>query len=470
MIDIKDPRWAKYHGLPEAQVAAEAQKIRAEAHELAERSELQGADADRFEELADTLEYFKIRSESRARMLSLADAGGHIEAGASFDGPKRKDTDPTRDAALSNVERSHKAGRLTDAAAALSEKLIGSESIAARLAATTGSDAYRSAFAKLVVNPERGHLLWTPQESEAYRNAESVRSIISGSSGTGKHLVPWDLDPAVILTSAGSVSPLREISRVVTTSSNQWNGVSSAGVTAEWLAETAEAADASPSFAPEPVPLFKSSAWIEFSFEAEEDALGLLSELQRLLADGALELENAALVNGNGTTQPTGIVTSLVAAGGSVIVPGSGTEALAAADLYNLQNALGPRFQPNASFAANLATINTIRQFETGSGALKFPSAQNVPATLLGRPLHEVSNIDGTLNPAATESNYVAIYGDFGNFVIVDKLGSTVELVPQVFGPNRRPTGQRGLLLHRRIGSDVVNPAAFKLLRINTTA
>ncbi len=37
------------------------------------------------------------------------------------------------------------------------------------------------------------------------------------------------------------------------------------------------------------------------------------------------------------------------------------------------------------------------------------------------------------------------IVGDFASFLIVDRLGMSIELIPHLFGANRRPTGQRGL-------------------------
>ena len=136
-----------------------------------------------------------------------------------------------------------------------------------------------------------------------------------------------------------------------------------------------------------------------------------------------------------------------------------------------MQNALPPRFQPNAQWVGNLAVINTLRQFETSNGALKFPALQDNPPMLLGRTMNELSNMDGTINAAASENNYPLVYGDFGRgMVIVDRVGSTLELVPHLFGANRRPTGQRGALLWFRTGSDVVIPNAFRMLSIPTTA
>jgi HK97 family phage major capsid protein len=97
--------------------------------------------------------------------------------------------------------------------------------------------------------------------------------------------------------------------------------------------------------------------------------------------------------------------------------------------------------------------------------------AQDNPPRLLSRAMNELSNMDGSINPAATETNYPLAYGDFGaGMVIVDRIGSTLELVPHLFGPNRRPTGQRGALLWFRTGADVVIPDAFRLLSIPTAA
>jgi len=64
------------------------------------------------------------------------------------------------------------------------------------------------------------------------------------------------------------------------------------------------------------------------------------------------------------------------------------------------------------------------------------------------------------------------VFGDWSNFVIVDKAGSfRVELVPHLFGTtNGRPIGARGLLAHWRTGSDTVNDLGFRVLVDKTSA
>ena len=70
--------------------------------------------------------------------------------------------------------------------------------------------------------------------------------------------------------------------------------------------------------------------------------------------------------------------------------------------------------------------------------------------------------MDGVID--AGQENYILMHGDFTEFVIVDRIDTTLELIPNLVGANRRPTGQRGALLWFRTGSDSVVDNAFRLL------
>jgi len=51
--------------------------------------------------------------------------------------------------------------------------------------------------------------------------------------------------------------------------------------------------------------------------------------------------------------------------------------------------------------------------------------------------------MDGTLNAATAD--YALISGDFQQYVILDRVGATIEFIPHLFGATgRRPTGQPG--------------------------
>jgi HK97 family phage major capsid protein len=66
-----------------------------------------------------------------------------------------------------------------------------------------------------------------------------------------------------------------------------------------------------------------------------------------------------------------------------------------------------------------------------------------------------------------TTGQRIAIYGDMKTaFRIVDRIGMAVELVPTLFGSNRRPSGQRGLFAYWRTGSGVVAKNALRYLEV----
>jgi HK97 family phage major capsid protein len=340
------------------------------------------------------------------------------------------------------------------------------QSWTARMVEATGSDAYLSAFSHLVSDPQRGHLMWSGPEQEAFRTVQQLRSetrAMSEIDVQGGYAIPLTLDPSILLSSSGSQNPLRKISRTVQIATDAWHGLTSAGVVAEWLDEAAEAADASPTLASPIIPVHKASAFVPFSYEIAQDALNFTDELAKLLADGYDQLTSSAFTVGSGTGQPLGLITALAAVGGSVVTS-IGTDVLAAADVYATQAATPPRFQDNSQWLASLPVWNMLRQMETTNGALKFPSLQNDPPTLLGAPANVCSNMDNTITGGA--ENYVLAVGDFENFVLVDRWPSQLELISNLMGPNMRPIGSRGAFLWARTGSDVAVANAFRVLNV----
>lgn len=339
----------------------------------------------------------------------------------------------------------------------------------ARWAITAANPAYETAFAKVLRDPTRGHLEWNSNEQAAYSAVADLTRAMSLTGANGGYMVPFALDPSIMLTNDGSSNPLRRLATVKLTTSDTWHGITSAGATAEWKAEAVEVADGSPTIAQPAIPTFFGDSFVPYSFEYGMDAADALAELSRVLVDAADNLMATAYTTGNGTTAPQGIVTGL--AGTASEINTTGSEAIDASDPYALQAALPARFSPNASWQSHIAIANGYRQMETTGGALKFPELRDNPARLLGKPWYENSNMDATINAAATASNYVTIYGDVAaGYFIVDRIGATLELIPNLMGANGRPTGQRGALLWFRTGGKVVVPQALRLLDVPTTA
>lgn len=379
--------------------------------------------------------------------------------------------DPYRDrgaggAALRQLERSVKGG-LPARSAEVVEGLLDTgtdleRSWVSRWVTDTGSPEYRSAFAKLLMYGEqRAGLEMNPAERAAFDRVTRLKGeqrAMSLTDSLGGFMVPFELDPTINITNAGSINPLLSIANVKTVTTDAWHGVSSAGVVSEFLAEAAEASDATPALSEPEIPCYKASTFIKFSVEIQGDAIGFMSEIGKLMNDGMLQLLSDKFTTGSGTGCPTGIVTALT--GGSSVVNTATGGTLASDDVYNLQSSLGPRYQANARWVASLTVLNALRRAETSNGALQFPSLQTDPPTLLGRPAHELSNMDNTI---AAGKN-LAIYGDWSQFVITQRVGASLELIPWIMGPNQRPSGERGAWLWGRYGADSINDAAFRML------
>jgi HK97 family phage major capsid protein len=403
------------------------------------------------------------RNERRSALLNVPDR----ESGTSYTGAVE-----TRDDAHRTLDSLQRSGYLPDRPADALTALVDNGSHWARRDAseyirTVGSPQYLSAFRKLFSGP-RGDMLWTPEERQAFAAVEEYRAMAIGAGSTGGFMVPLSLDPSIMITNGGVFSPLRETARVVTTVTNSWNGVTSEGVTVDVQAEAAEVNDNSPTLGQVTIETHRINCFVPYSIEAEMDAPGFIQEMSRLMLD-AVEVKEAQLfTTGTGSGQPQGVITGL--AGGPSVVTGTG-EAFTSPQVFALQAALPPRFSANAAWYGNVSTLNAISQFETANGARVFPGVDVSPSTLLRKPLYELSTMDGVINPATTESNHVLLYGDMQQaFTIVDRLGSTIEGIQTLFGANRRPTGQRGLVLWKRVGSEVVVPNAARLLNVPTAA
>src|SRR6185312_15587426 len=114
---------------------------------------------------------------------------------------------------------------------------------------------------------------------------------------SGSVMLPFVLDPTIVLTNSASANPWRRISNVKTTTSNTWNGVSSAGVNAQWLTEGSIVVDSSPTVAAITVTPLKAAAWVYGSYELLEDS-NFGQQLPTLLADAKDRLEEAAFATG----------------------------------------------------------------------------------------------------------------------------------------------------------------------------
>lgn len=326
----------------------------------------------------------------------------------------------------------------------------------ARRILVTGSPVYERAFGKLLQRMSVGGL-----------TAEEARSLSLGTDAAGGYAVPFQLDPTVILTSNGVVNPLRQISRVETITGKEWDGVTSAGVTVSRGTEAQEVGTGDPALVQPTVRTTRVQGWVPFSIELDVTWNALRTQLTSLLQDAKDVEEATAFCTGNGTApNPSGVVATL---GTASWVDTAGSAALAAGDIYLLENAMAPRFIANSSIVASKTIYNKFRTlFQAQASAAGDPFARpsvGMGPTFNGYPKYELS----TMATTTGTGSLVMLQGDFRQFLIVDRVGMGIELVPQVLGANRRPTGERGVFALWFNSSKILTDNAFRLLRIKST-
>lgn len=318
----------------------------------------------------------------------------------------------------------------------------------ARKILVTGSPMYSRAFGKALM-----------ARSTVGLTAEEQRALSLGADAAGGFAVPFQLDPSVILTSDGVVNPLRQISRVVQIVGKEWHGVSTAGVSVSRSAEGTEVGDNTPTFAQPKVTTSRVTGFVPYSFELDSAWGQLQSELTMILNDARSAEEADSFLNGDGTGEnPEGLLTALNAAAGSKVNT-AGTSAYAVDDVYALDDALPPRHRSQATFLAAKSVYNLTRAFDPNGTSLWNRLGAGTPPELAGYPALEASEMG-----ANTASGIFLVLGNFTRFLIVDRVGMRVELIPNLFGANGRPTGQRGILAIWDNACKTLDTNAFRAL------
>ncbi|MFC5372854.1 phage major capsid protein [Brevundimonas faecalis] len=292
---------------------------------------------------------------------------------------------------------------------------------------------------------------------------------LSTASNSAGMVAPPETERAIERRLAAA-SPMREIATVRTVGAGVFRKpVSTAGVQAGWVAETAARPETDPA----------SLALLEF---ASADLYACPAATQNLLDDALIDLdewlaaevedafaaqETTAFVVGDGVNKPKGFLAYDTAAEGSQAWGQIGTVASGAAGAFAAANptdrlidliyAPKARFRPNGRFVMNRRTVGTVRKFKDADGNYIWSPATRPgeTASLLGYPVTEIE----TMPDMAAGSLSIA-FGDFQKgYLIVDRAGVRVL---------RDPYSAKPYVLFyttKRVGGGVQNFDAIKAMK-----
>lgn len=330
----------------------------------------------------------------------------------------------------------------------------------------TGSEGYRRTFGKLVAGK---HLTAEEQRYAAIA--------VVGTTTTGGYAVPYQFDPTIIHTGAyTNINPFRVICRVEQIAGgNVWRGVSAGAVLAAYRAEGAAMEEGGPTLALPTYTAQRADSFITLSREALQDRPDLGGELGSLIAEAKDTLEENQFSIGVGTTvYPHGMFVKSKFTVKETIT----NDTFAVADLDATEAALPLRFRRDAVWMLARGVIRIIQGWETAYGKL-FNSTLGYPAVgdiannpggntgmnLLGYPVWETPSAPVTVT---TDDTIVGILVDPKQYIIVDRIGMEVEIIPNMFDATTGyPTGQRGLQAFWRNTAGPINADAGRQININ---
>jgi HK97 family phage major capsid protein len=349
---------------------------------------------------------------------------------------------------------------------------------AARMAVALSDPHYLRAYSHVLRDPIAGAASWTePQRMAMERVRTSVRSAMTVATGSLGWAIPLVLDPTVVLTNAGSKNPWRQLASNKRTTAVTWNGVTSTGSSAGWVAEGVAIGDTSPSLVQLQVTPQKAATFIFGSWEAigvlgqgaseTGDVESWAQQLPTFFADAKDALEVGTFATGAGTGAiPQGFLTFQGTATDSTVVA---TAARLASDITGLMEGVSPRFRGGTArnaFLASLTWIDKYRltgMFGTGSLVPVVSDDSGAPRSF-STPWFECSAL--TTGTAAAQR--AVLYGDWSQMYIVDRWPGFTLYDPWITGTGaaaNQPTGQAGWLYAWRTGVTYTTTGAFKVLR-----
>lgn len=461
-----------------------AQRDEAEARLRALHEEIGEADAteeqvarwEKAEAEIRTLREQIEQAERQQRMQEARARYGSVNVSINdnpFDGDLRMlPSREVRDRAMRVMEDRETGGHLRDDQKAHIERLLRSRSqnmdgdVLGRLLLATENKHYRSAFQKVAA----GRSNFTAQEVEAIEQVRMVkRAMALSPDSAGGFAVPVLIDPTVILTAQESPNDILRLARVETITTDEWHGVTSAGMTWKFDAEGAPATNNAPSIDQPAVKAHRADGFIPFTIEVGMDWPGFAEEMATLLAEGYSELLAEKLTTGTGSNQPTGLVTKLNASTNPIVKVTVGTGGqIAPADVYKVWDALPIKYRRRAAAAwlSSTSVQNAIRQLGTLDPNFTINLTEEAIPRLFGR---EYGLNDFMADaPTSTGTEPLLVVGDFRGYLVAQRAGMNVEFVPHVFDSNGMPTGKRGWFAWARVGADAIVPHGFRML-VNKT-
>lgn len=306
------------------------------------------------------------------------------------------------------------------------------------------SDEYRDAFNKYMRHGSNALV------------GEEARTLTEGTDSEGGYLTETILERRLVETIADA-NIMRQLSTVVNTTSDRNISVVDTVGEAAWLAESGTYAPVDTVFSQTSLGAYKASTLMLISEELLQDSVfDLTSFVSSIFGRRLGELEEAAMIAGTGSGQPTGAVNG-AETGHTLATINTWT----ADDLLDFQYSLKRQYRRSASFIFNDASIKDIRKLQDANDHFIWqPSlVAGEPDRLLGNPIY--SSYDMAV-PSDDPSSKCGLFGDFKSaYYIADRGGTSFQRLNELYAVS---AGAVGFRAYRRVDGKVVLSEGMKVL------
>ena len=167
--------------------------------------------------------------------------------------------------------------------------------------------------------------------------------------------------------------------------------------------------------------------------------------------------EEEAIINGDGSKKPTGLLHATL--GAQVGITAASSTAITADELIDMQHSLKASYRRKACWIMNDATISAIRKLKDGQGQYIWQ-----PGIKEGAPdmLFNQKVLMSNYMPLIGAGNKVILYGDYSYYWLAEREGRTMERLNELYAV----TDQVGFKMTERLDGRLILPEAVKVLQM----
>ena len=290
-------------------------------------------------------------------------------------------------------------------------------------------------------------------------SADEVKAMQEETDAEGGFFVPEQFISQTIHDPGVPGSQLRPLCTVIRVSSKDGYVPTMGSATWAAIAEEAAYSDQTPTVGQVAFSLEKSGGLVKTTRELLEDsAVNLPALLTQIFQESAGRFEDVGIISGNNTTQYAGIMSNSDVAFYTM----AGSTSVVVADLIGTFYTLEAQHRANSTWVMKSAINSLINQINvTGNGVTGIANITTAPAAfILGRPVVDTDVTSG-LGGNITSTEKIAIFGDFRQYYIFDRVGFTLRRNDSLF----MQSDSVGFFASRRGDGQVGLAAAFKIPR-----